>query len=173
MNGWMIAVVILSVICIVETIYILWIKNAKTKKINVEDTIKFFRNLWGSFVFYVIATSIIGLFLGSVFLQRSIELEIINNWVSIVLGLVALIIGIISLFLSFYNVDQSTDLQDKNIQIMSDLQKSIEKTIDCKINELSNKMQKGFRDIRNDYRRQNVNKSIEVKKKESNWGELK
>lgn len=114
--------IILILICIVEFVIILWLNNTKKTNKDIKETIDFFKTLWGKFIFYVLATSIIGLFLGSVFFNQIIELDVINNWVSIVLGLVALIIGIISLFLSFYNVEQSNSTQEKTVDIITDFQ---------------------------------------------------
>lgn len=136
--------VILGIICIVEFIVILWLKKARKNKRDIEDTINFFRGIWRTFVIYVIATSIIGLFIASFVMEEEITLSKMNEWVSLVLGLVALIIGIISLFLSFYNVDQAYKSQNDNYRKMSDLQKVIEN----KINSLDNSMKKGFSEIR-------------------------
>lgn len=80
---------------------------------NVADIVKKFEQFWGPFVTYVLATSIICLFIASIVDEDNISLSDMNNWVSIVLGLVALIVGIISLWLSFYNVDQAKRAQDE------------------------------------------------------------
>ena len=101
----------------------------KEKNISIQDMVVFFRQLWGKFTFYVLATSVIGLFLGSVFFNKVIELEIINNWVSIVLGLVALIIGIISLFLSFYNLDEANKTNKETVDIIRNMQNDITKEL--------------------------------------------
>lgn len=106
--------IILGIIALGESIFILWVVKWNDEERTIGDKINFFRNLWGKFLFYVLATSIIGLFLGSVYFKKVIGLDVINTWVGIVLGLVALIIGIISLFLSFYNVDQANKTQEKN-----------------------------------------------------------
>ena len=86
-------------------------------------------HIWGSFVIYVLATSIIGLFIASFVLKEEITLAKMNEWVSLVLGLVALFIGIISLFLSFYNVDQSVQSQKQSMEIMNSVNEDIKGTI--------------------------------------------
>lgn len=106
-GGVRILVTALILVIVFETISILWLIKNKRREKNIDEMIRFFRDLWGKFVFYVLATSIIGLFLGSIFFKEVIGLDEINTWVGIVLGLVALVIGVISLFLSFYNVDQA------------------------------------------------------------------
>lgn len=78
---------------------------------KIENTIEGFRAFWGEFIIYVLATSIIGIFIVSLVKRDNVTLADINSWVSIVLGLVALIVGIISLWLSFYNVDQANKSQ--------------------------------------------------------------
>ncbi len=121
---------ILGFITLGESIFILWVVKRNDEGRTIGDIINFFRNLWGKFLFYVLATSIIGLFLGSVYFEKVIGLDVINSWVGIVLGLVALIIGIISLFLSFYNVDQANKTQEKTIEIITNLQRDVERKID-------------------------------------------
>lgn len=79
---------------------------------SVAKRIGRFRDFWGEFVIYVLATSIVGLFIASLVKEENITLSDMNSWVSIVLGLVALIVGIISLWLGFYNVDQMTKSQE-------------------------------------------------------------
>ena len=60
----------LIIIVIIESIFIIWLLRKHKKGKEIDDTIEFFRSLWGKFVFYVLATSIIGLFLGSIFLRK-------------------------------------------------------------------------------------------------------
>lgn len=83
------------------------------KKEGIEDKIERFRYFWGEFVAYVLATSIVGIFIASLVNKDNITLADINSWVSIILGFVALIVGIISLYLSFYNVEQANKSQQE------------------------------------------------------------
>ncbi len=117
--------IVLGIIIVLQSIFILWLLDKHKKEKNIDEIIKFFKDLWGRFVFYVIATSIIGLFLGSIFFEKIIGLNEINSWVGIVLGLVALVIGIISLFLSFYNVDQANKTQEKTVEIIQEFKDSM------------------------------------------------
>lgn len=55
----------LLIICIVEGI-VIW-NLAKDKSETTKNKIEFFRAFWGNFVIYVLSTSVIGLFLGSIF----------------------------------------------------------------------------------------------------------
>ncbi len=110
-----------------------------------ENKVNALRNFWGPFIIYVIATSIIALFIASFVSKNNVELNDMNTWVSLILGMVALIIGIISLFLSFYNVDQSVQAQKETIDIiqrfkedMIDRMHQLQKDIENKI-EVSNK----------------------------------
>ena len=131
----------LILVVVLEAIFIFWLMRNEKKEKNIDEMIQFFRDLWGKFVFYVLATSIIGLFLGSIFFKEIIGLDEINTWVGIVLGLVALVIGVISLFLSFYNVDQANKTQEKIVEIiqgfrddmiehMPDMQSDMERKIE-------------------------------------------
>ncbi|MCI6121910.1 MAG: DUF4383 domain-containing protein [Lachnospiraceae bacterium] len=142
---------VLAILLIIESIFIIWILRSNKKKNDIDSTIQFFRDLWGKFVFYVLATSIIGLFLGSIFFEDVIGLNEINSWVGIVLGLVALVIGIISLFLSFYNVDQANKTQEKTVEIiqsfqdnMIDRMHNLQMDVEHKIDESSEKTRNEF-----------------------------
>lgn len=152
---------VVIIICVMEAIVILWLRDRKNKQINIEETIGFFRKIWGTFVIYVIATSIIGLFIASFILKAEITLTKMNEWVSLVLGLVALFIGIISLFLSFYNVDQAYKSQQDNLREMEKVQQSIEQ----KIYYLDSNMRMGFKRMR-DIQSKNRN-SVKIREKRS------
>ena len=141
----------LIIMVIIESIFIIWLLRKHKKGKEIDDTIEFFRSLWGKFVFYVLATSIIGLFLGSIFFEKVIGLDEINTWVGIVLGLIALVIGIISLFLSFYNVDQANKTQDKTVPIIQGFQSEmiermhrLQKDVERKIDESTEKTRDEF-----------------------------
>ena len=56
---------VLIIICIAEGV-IIW-NLAKDKNETIKNKIEFFRVFWGKFVIYVLATSVIGLFLGSIY----------------------------------------------------------------------------------------------------------
>lgn len=106
--------IFLFFIIIVEGIVIfklLKLRRQKRSTDEIENRIERYRDFWGEFVIYVLATSVVGIFITSLVKRDNITLADINSWVSIVLGLVALIVGIISLWLSFYNVDQANKSQ--------------------------------------------------------------
>lgn len=66
---------ILLIICICEGIAISYFLKSKKENLDIEEKISFFRDFWGKFVFYVIATSVIGLFLGSIYFEKNSGLE--------------------------------------------------------------------------------------------------
>lgn len=157
--------IVLAICLIAESIFVIWLLKNNNKKRNIDDTIRFFRELWGKFVFYVLATSIIGLFLGSIFFKHIIGLDEINSWVGIVLGLVALVIGIISLFLSFYNVDQANKTQEKTVEIiqgfredMIDRMNKLQIDVEAKIEETSEKTRDEIRTIYKDTSKLTINR---------------
>ena len=111
--------IMLFFIIIVEGIVIfrlLKLRKQKQGTDEIENKIERYRDFWGEFVIYVLATSVVGIFIASLVKRDNITLADINSWVSIVLGLVALIVGIISLWLSFYNVDQASKSQNVIVQ---------------------------------------------------------
>ena len=143
MNSWfsninhLIFILIIFVfIIIAQGIFIFRILREKRKKEygegNIAKRVERYRDFWGEFVIYVLATSIVGLFIASLVKEESITLSDMNSWVSIVLGLVALIVGIISLWLGFYNVDQMMKSQE---------------VIEKKVNEINKK--RGWQEYEN------------------------
>ncbi len=165
----------LIIICIIELIIILWLSRNNNEKKKIQDSINFFRALWGKFVIYVLATSIIGLFLASFICGSKITLSTMNEWVSLVLGLVALLIGIISLFLSFYNVDQSNVTQEKTVDIINNFREDItermhklQKDVENKIEESGEKTRS---EVRGQYRTHDgMISSVNMQKGENSWG---
>lgn len=121
---------VLTVVIVGEgiIIFILLKKKLEKKYSNsrLANTVKWLEDFWGPFVMYVLATSIICIFIASIVEEDNITLSDMNNWVSIVLGLVALIVGIISLWLSFYNLG---DAKKVNEEVQETLKKA--KTKGC------------------------------------------
>ncbi len=113
-------------------------------KEKMSKIINFWKNFWGLIVCLAIFGSIIALFITSLVLDTSITLSVMNDWVSLVVGMVALILGVISLFLSFYNVEQSNDVQRETVEIMT----KVKEEIQLKLNELQLDMNKQFSDIK-------------------------
>lgn len=118
-------VLILAVIMIAgEAIYI-FKSRKRREEYYVKDKLKRivleFENFWPEFVMYVLATSIILLFIASFIFERNITIQDINSWVSIILGLVALVIGIISLWLSFYSLSQNRQMQENVVERVNDI----------------------------------------------------
>ena len=145
-------------------------KKQNYGKSKIANKIPVLRTFWGPFVVYVIATSIISLFIASFISKQNITLYDMNTWVSLILGMTALIIGVISLFLSFYNVDQSIDSQKNSIDIMNNVKEEIGK----KLNEIEKTVEKGFKDIHDDidkYRSEAVMMERN-KKPEQGWGKF-
>lgn len=110
----------------------------------LEKIIKFWKAKWGTLIVFTICGSIVALFIASFCLEKELTLSVMNEWVSLVVGMVALILGIISLFLSFYNVEQSNATQKETIEIMNNVKKEISDELD----DLKDKMNSGFADMR-------------------------
>lgn len=119
------------------------------------------------FVFYVLATSVIGLFLGSIYFEKIVGLNEINTWVGIVLGLVALIIGIISLILSFYNLDQANRTQEKTVEIIQNFQSDMIDRMNSLQKDVENKIEESSERTRSEIRTMYNNSSELIIKRES------
>lgn len=163
--------IIVIAVCLVvgEGIIIFQLLREREKEKSVVNCLKRF---WGPFIIYVIATSIIALFIASFVSKDNVELNDMNTWVSLILGMVALIIGIISLFLSFYNVDQSVQAQTETLDIiqrfkedMIDRMHALQKDIENKI-EVSNKE---TRDELNGKLNQPLENRVKEKPKAYSW----
>lgn len=73
------------------------------------------KKFWWRILIFVLFFSIITLFITSFIFDQEITLSVMNEWVSLIVGLAALLLGIISLILSFYNLDQSTEMQKESL----------------------------------------------------------
>lgn len=164
---------ILVIIILLESIYICWLTRNREKEKNIDAIVQFFRDLWEKFVLYVLATSIIGLFLGSIFFEKIIGLNEINTWVGIVLGLVALVIGIISLFLSFYNVDQANKTQEKTVEIIQGFRNDMIEHIHNLQNDVERKIEESSEKTRNEIAKftykDNGGIAVEENKEDKKW----
>lgn len=109
-------------------------------KKHLSAIISFWKSIWGKLVAFTICESIVALFIASFCLDKSLTLAVMNEWVSLVVGMVALILGIISLFLSFYNVEQSNEVQRVTIEIMHDVKDDLAN----QINSVEKKIDSGF-----------------------------
>lgn len=137
----------------------------------VENILRFWKSIWGKLITFILCGSIIALFIASFCLDKELTLSVMNEWVSLIVGMAALILGIISLFLSFYNVEQSNDMQKDTIKIMTDVKEDITK----KLNEIQINMEHNFSDIKMNSNFQGNGDSGEMKMKvdrDMEWREV-
>lgn len=141
----MLSIVINVIQIIVILFLVIYCKNLKNKNIpsnDMERTKYVYKNTWTQFVWFVGAISIVALFISSFVMEKNITLEIMNEWVSLVLGLVALIMGVISLWLSFYNVEQATKSQEASLKEMQQVKEYMENHMNVMKNDLIYQMDK-------------------------------
>lgn len=94
-------------------------------KETLKNVVAFWKSFWWKLVAFATVGSIVALFIASFCLQKELTLSVMNEWVSLILGMAAFILGIISLILSFYNVEQSNDVQKETIKIMNNVKEDI------------------------------------------------
>lgn len=115
-------------------------KMEDKKKDKLDIIISQLHKFWWKYALYIMATSIILLFIFSFIFDKVISINTMNSWVGVVLGLVATVIGIISMFLSFYNLDQSIKTQDKTLEtidrIKNEIIASVDRNSEKTINEI-------------------------------------
>ena len=97
---------------------------------EIYNFIKKFRKYWGFILSFLICGSLIALFIASFCMDKVVTLSIMNEWVSLIVGILALALSVISLFLSFYNVEQSNEVQKETINIMEKLKSDIFKELE-------------------------------------------
>lgn len=114
-------------------------------KETLRNAINFWKNFWWKLLAFVLSGSIVALFIASFCKKEELSLSVMNEWVSLIVGMAALILGIISLILSFYNVEQSNEVQKETIEIMNEVKNDIEE----KLSELRLDMNKQFSDMKN------------------------
>ncbi|MDD3362662.1 MAG: hypothetical protein PHW34_13420 [Hespellia sp.] len=114
-------------------------------KQKMKSIIEFWRKYWGLIMIFIISSSIIALFIASFVTGKQLTLSVMNEWVSLVVGMAALILGIISLFLSFYNVEQSNEVQKDTIKMMTELQKDVT----AQVYNLKSEMNSRFDEVKN------------------------
>lgn len=161
-TGHMIFLLSLAICLIIgEAIIIFKLLSYKEKADGKkEDFISVLKHFWGSFIIYVIATSIIALFIASFISKTNIALNDMNTWVSLILGMVALIIGIISLFLSFYNVDQSVQAQKETLDIIQRFKEDMIDKMHVLQKDIENKIETSSKETREELKGK-LNQSIE------------
>lgn len=134
-------------------------------KNNLKKIIDFWKAIWGKLIAFIVCGSIVALFIASFCLKKELTLSVMNEWVSLVVGMAALVLGIISLFLSFYNVEQSNDVQKETIEIMTKVKEEITE----KIIEIEHKIDTGFGNEINQNAK--YKGSIEIKTANKDWTE--
>ncbi len=105
-------------------------ENNVLKKENkgLKFLIDYVRNHFWSWFIYIITTSLVLLVVCSLIFDKSLELSTINNWVGVILGLVALVATVFSLGLSFYNYDQQNELNKQNEVILQKILSATQET---------------------------------------------
>ena len=88
---------------------------------KIKKKVAYFRSKWASWFTILIGLSIIALFACSLIFKENIELQTMNNWVGIILGMVATIASIISLILSFYNLEKEQEETRENYDLLKQL----------------------------------------------------
>lgn len=108
------------------------------KELNkLDSAIEIFKKYW-----LIIVTGLVIITLAAMFIisfiyseDKEITLNLINSWVSLILGIVATLLSIISMFLSFYNLERANEMNENSLESMKELQKNVEATL-AKIIEL-------------------------------------
>lgn len=95
--------------------------NEETSFFKLSKRIESFKNNWSKYAIYVLSTSIILMFTFSLKYKQNLELQTINNWVGIILGLLATMTSVISLFLSFYNLEKEGEESKDNQRTLGEM----------------------------------------------------
>lgn len=75
------------------------------------------------FIYLVVSVTV--LFYINLALNQPLTLDTLNNWVSLILGLVATIFSVLSMWISFYSLEKSNEQNKENIHNMNSLKEEI------------------------------------------------
>lgn len=81
-------------------------------------------------LFTYLVISITSLFYINLAKGEPLTLDTINDWVSLILGLVATIFSVLSMWLSFHSLDKSNERNEESIRNMNSLKEEILKRVD-------------------------------------------
>jgi len=113
------------------------LEDSEQQLSRLEKIVTLIKLVWGLILSVIISLGIIVLFYFSLKYDKNITLVNMNNWVGIILGFVATFMSIISMFLSFYNLEKTNDINRKNTQLISDLSNNLSENKDLlKLNQL-------------------------------------
>lgn len=105
----------------------------ESKKAKLEKAILFFKSWSASILALVILFGILAIFVAGLINDHSPSIDILNQFVSIILGVVATIMSIVSLLMSFYGLEKTeeSELRQRNIlQQILDEQRDTRRSID-------------------------------------------
>ncbi|UUV18021.1 hypothetical protein NRK67_12085 [Fusobacteria bacterium ZRK30] len=92
---------------------------------KIEEFIEEFGNFWWKYIAWIVGVSLTGLFLLSFILDKDVQVQNINNWVSIMVGITAFFVSVGGIALSFYNLETTRESEK---EIKAFIEKSLEKT---------------------------------------------
>ena len=105
----------------------------ESKKAMLEQAILFFKSWSAPILALVILAGILAIFVAGLINGHSPSIDILNQFVSIILGVVATIMSIVSLLMSFYGLEKTeeSELRQRSIlQQILDEQRDTRRSID-------------------------------------------
>lgn len=95
------------------------------------------RKIWMFFITNLVVFSIAFIFIISFINSdnKSLTLETMNSWVSLILGLVATFMSVISMWMSFYNLERTNEINEINTEQMKELKDTLIHSINSKNDE--------------------------------------
>ncbi|WP_020189695.1 hypothetical protein [Kurthia sp. Dielmo] len=99
--------------------------------IKLDRIMTLIKDWWLIVVVLLIIFTLAGMFILSFIYSKDKEvtLDLVNSWVSLILGIVATLLSIISMFLSFYNLERTNEINEDSLDSMKELQKNVEATL--------------------------------------------
>lgn len=116
-------------------------KNKPILMEKLKRIVSIIRPISVSFICIILSVGIVGFFVASLIIN-SATMDMLNGFVSIILGLVALTTSIVSMFLSFYSIERAEESDkelNKMLQEMKNIQSNTEKIV-SKIEEKQDKI---------------------------------
>lgn len=106
-------------------------------------------------IIYILLTLTI-LFVTNIIVKENTSLEQVNGWVSLILGIVATLLSVTSMWISFYSLERTNEINLENTKAMADLKAETLKQIKelnteymNKIGSVHNSINQTLREIEN------------------------
>lgn len=112
-------------------------KKSRLSLDGLNNALNKVKRIWFQTVSILVISSISLLFIISFIYSedKSLTLETMNSWVSLILGIVATFMSVISMWMSFYNLERTNEINEINTEQMKELKDTLIHNINSRNDE--------------------------------------